>query len=68
MALTPRTGSLNSATGLLAQQFYAGVDFIPQSGIYEFGYRSGHPVQYLNNVSHGVNLGSTSGEPEFVAQ
>jgi hypothetical protein len=26
------------------------------------------PVQYLNNISHGQNLSSTSGEPEFVAQ
>jgi hypothetical protein len=34
-------------------------DFIPQSGIYEFGYRSGHPVQYLNKMSHGPNLSST---------
>jgi hypothetical protein len=24
--------------------------------------------QYLNNMSHGQNLSSTSGEPEFVAQ
>jgi hypothetical protein len=30
--------------------------------------RSGHPVQYLNNLSLGQNLSSTSGEPEFVAQ
>jgi hypothetical protein len=28
---------------------------------------SGHPVQYLNNISHGQNLGSSSGEPEFMA-
>jgi hypothetical protein len=34
-------------------------DFIPQSGIYEFGYRSDHPVQYLNKMSHGQNLSST---------
>jgi hypothetical protein len=33
-------------------------DFIPQSGIYEFGYRSGHPIQYFNNMSHGQNLSS----------
>jgi hypothetical protein len=25
-------------------------------------------VQYLNKMSHGQNLSSTSGEPEFVAQ
>jgi hypothetical protein len=25
-------------------------------------------VQYLNNMIHGPNLSSTSGEPEFVAQ
>jgi hypothetical protein len=30
--------------------------------------RSGHPVQYLHNMSHGQNLSSTAGEPEFVAQ
>jgi len=24
--------------------------------------------QYLDNMSHGQNLSSTSGEPEFVAQ
>jgi hypothetical protein len=29
---------------------------------------SGHPVQYLNNMGHGQNLSSTSGESEFVAQ
>jgi hypothetical protein len=29
---------------------------------------SGRPAQYLNNMSHGQNLRSTSGEPEFVAQ
>ena len=30
--------------------------------------RSGHPDQCLNNMTHGQNLSSTSGEPEFVAQ
>jgi hypothetical protein len=30
------------------------------------GLRPGH-VQYLNNMIHGQNLSSTSGEPEFVA-
>jgi hypothetical protein len=30
--------------------------------------RTGHPVQYLNKISHGQNLNSPSGEPEFVAQ
>ncbi len=30
--------------------------------------RSGHPVQYLHNISHGQNLSSSSGEPEFVVQ
>jgi hypothetical protein len=25
-----------------------------------------HPVQYLNNMSHGQNLSSTSGEPELL--
>jgi hypothetical protein len=29
--------------------------------------RSRTPVQYWNNMSHGQNLSSTSGEPEFVA-
>jgi hypothetical protein len=33
----------------------------------KFGHRSDQPVQYLN-VSHGQNLKSASGEPEFVAQ
>ncbi len=28
--------------------------------------RSGHPVPYLDNISHGQNLSSTSGELEFV--
>jgi hypothetical protein len=28
----------------------------------------GHPVQYLNNMSHGQNLSSTSVEPAFVTQ
>ncbi len=33
-------------------------DLIPQSGIYDFGYRSGHPVsvQYLNNTEPQLNL------------
>jgi hypothetical protein len=30
--------------------------------------RSGHPVQKLNNISHGKNRSSTSGKPEFVEQ
>jgi hypothetical protein len=30
--------------------------------------RSGRPVQYLNNMSHGQNLRSTSDEPEFIVQ
>jgi hypothetical protein len=30
--------------------------------------RSGHPIQYLTNMSHGQNLSSTSGEPVFVVQ
>ncbi len=30
------------------------------------GLRSGRPVQYLNNMIHGQNLSSTSGEPELV--
>jgi hypothetical protein len=29
--------------------------------------RSGHPVQYWNNMSHGQNLSSASGKLEFVA-
>jgi hypothetical protein len=30
--------------------------------------RLGHPVQYLNTMSHEQNLSTTSGAPEFVAQ
>jgi len=30
--------------------------------------RSGHTVQYLNNMGQGQNLSSTTGDPEFVAQ
>ncbi len=30
--------------------------------------RSGHPDQCLNNMTHGQNLSSTSGESEFAAQ
>ncbi len=30
--------------------------------------KSGPHVQYLNNMSHGQNLSSTSGQPEIVAQ
>jgi hypothetical protein len=30
--------------------------------------RLGLSVQYLNTMTHGQNLSSTSGEPEFVAQ
>ncbi len=30
--------------------------------------RSGQPVQYLNNMSLGLKLSSTSGQPDFVAQ
>jgi hypothetical protein len=30
--------------------------------------RSDHPVQNLYNISHGQNLSSSSGEPEFVVQ
>ncbi len=37
-------------------------------GAYKEEPRSGHLVQYLNNMSHGQNLSSTSGEPEFLAQ
>jgi hypothetical protein len=34
----------------------------------EKGSDQGHPVQYLNNMSYGQNLSSTSVEPEFVTQ
>jgi hypothetical protein len=41
LTVSPSQGSKNSASWSLAcpvQQPYAGVDFFPQSGIYEFGY------------------------------
>jgi hypothetical protein len=31
-------------------------------------FKSGPPVQNLNNLGHGQNLSSISGKPEFVAQ
>jgi hypothetical protein len=35
--------------------------------LYAYKYRSGHPVQYLDNVSHGQKLSLTSGQLEFEA-
>jgi hypothetical protein len=41
-----------------------------KAGKKDEGKSSGHATKfiYLNNISHGQNLSSTSGEPEFVIQ
>jgi hypothetical protein len=44
---------MNSATGVPVRQPYAGVDFIPQSGIYELSYWFGGVPEEEDAEKHG---------------